>query len=164
MTASLRDPVRQFEHSHASLTRRAVEIREMLRVEASTGWSPAARRKRLVEHLKALGNELLHHFAREEEGLFPFVRARLPAQSDAVDRLVEGHDVICGAILRLVHLVDGDLAVSTDVALRAISTHYERFELAYARHSQDEAALFDELGRTLNEGQRFELAEILRGL
>jgi len=120
------------------------------------GPSPAAQRRQLAEHLESLGNELLHHFAREEEGLFPFVRASLPAKSDAVDRLVEGHDVICGAILRLVQLVDGDLG--------AISTHYERFELAYARHSQEEAALLEELGRVLDDGQRRELAEILRGL
>jgi iron-sulfur cluster repair protein YtfE (RIC family) len=94
-------------------------------------------RRHLSEQVKLFDDELLHHFAREEEGLFPFVRTHVPAKADAVDRLVEGHDLICGAIVRLIHLVDAGGDPS------ALAGHYERFETAYSRHSEAEAALFE---------------------
>jgi iron-sulfur cluster repair protein YtfE (RIC family) len=152
------DPVRQFEHSHASLSKLALEAGQLLR-ELPRGLPAAMRRRRLAEHLKLFGNELLHHFAQEEEGLFPFIRENVPAKADTVD-LVEGHDLICGAIVRLVHLVDSEAAAD----FATLVAHFERFEAAYARHSQAEVALFEELGPTLGATQRQTLAEFLRGL
>jgi iron-sulfur cluster repair protein YtfE (RIC family) len=165
MTTAMSDPVRRFEHSHATLTKLALEIREIIRGEALDGLSPAGIkiRKQLVTRLDLLREELLQHFANEEEGLFPFVRLHVTAKAGAVDRLADAHDAICGAIVRLGHLVERDPeAPKRDRA--ALVSHYERFETAYALHSQEEAALFEELGRTLDAGQREELTEILRGL
>jgi hypothetical protein len=156
------DPVSQFEHSHAALTKLAIEIRDLVRAEPAEGLPAALTRKQLLGQLEHLRDELLAHFANEEEGLFPFVRQNLPTKSHAVDRLAEAHDTICGAIVRLVHVVRRDLVLGRDHA--ALVAHYGRFESAYAQHSQKEAALFEELGRTLDEGHRAELTEILRGL
>lgn len=153
------DPLRQFEHSHATLSKLAFEVGQALRDLPGRETSPAERR-RLADQLDAFGNELIHHFAREEEGLFPFVRTNVPAKTDAVDRLVEGHDAICGAIVRLVHLVGAEAAPVREDAL----AHYARFEAAYARHSREEAVLLEQLGGVLDEGQRGQLAELLRGL
>jgi Hemerythrin HHE cation binding domain len=153
------DPVRQFEHSHANLSKLALEVGQLLRGPPKE--LPAAmQRRRLAEQLKVFGSELLHHFAREEEGLFPFIRENVPAKAETVDRLVEGHDLICGAIVRLVHLVEVDGGSSITV----LAAHYARFEAAYARHSLAEAALFEELGSMLQASQRETLAEFLRGL
>ena len=156
------DPVTQFEHSHAALTRRAIEIRDLVRAEPAEGLPAALNRKQLLAQLEHLRDELLEHFANEEEGLFPFVRSNVPEKSDAVDRLAEAHDTLCGAIVRLVHVVRRDLVPGRDHA--ALVAHYGRFESAYAQHSQKEAALFEALGRALDERHRAELAEILRGL
>lgn len=156
------DPVTQFEHSHAALTRRTIAIRDLVRAQPSSGLPAALARKQLLGQLEDLRDELLHHFANEEEGLFPFVRNNLPRKADAVDRLAEAHDTICGAVVRLVHVVRRDLVLGKDHA--ALVAHYERFEATYAQHSQKEAALFEALGRALDEGHRAELAEILRGL
>src|SRR5450631_1871858 len=156
------DPVTQLEHSHAALTKRAIEIRDLVRAEPAEGLPAALTRKQLLAKLELLRDELLPHFANEEEGLFPFVRHNLPTKSNAVDRLAEAHDTICGAIVRLVHVVRRDLVLGRDHA--ALVAHYDRFESAYAQHSQKEAALFEELGRTLDERHRAELTEILRGL
>jgi iron-sulfur cluster repair protein YtfE (RIC family) len=153
------DPVRQFEHSHGALTRLAFEIGQLLRAEGPT----SAIRERLVRQLELLRDELLRHFADEEEGLFPFVRRTVPAKAEAVDRLSDAHDAICGAVVRLVHLVQHDpKAQGPDRS--ALLAHYERFESAYAHHSQQERALFEELGRTLDDRGRADLTEILRGL
>lgn len=157
------DPVRQFEHSHASLTKLALEIRALVRPGPGDKPSGAPTRKRLVGRLSLLRDELLQHFANEEEGLFPFVRLNVPAKSDTVNRLAAAHDTICGAIVRLVHFVENDPKALTR-GRAALLSHYERFEHAYAEHSQKEAALFGKLSKALNAGQRAELSEILRGL
>ncbi len=157
------DPVRQFEHSHGRLTKLATEIREMIRAEAGDAQPTAAARKQLVLRLEALRDELLQHFADEEEGLFPFLRSRAPTKTAVVDRLESAHDTVCGTLVRLAHLAANDRP-ALGGGRPTLRDLYERFETAYTVHSREEASLFDELGRTLDQGQRTELAVILRGL
>jgi hypothetical protein len=127
------DPLRKLEHAHGHLTKLVLEVQKD------------------TEKLEFLREELLHHFANEEEGLFPFVRRTTPAMVEVVDRLQASHDIICGSLLRL---------AESPETMR----HYERFEKAYAEHSRDESTLLEELDRILEEDQRAELADILRGL
>ena len=98
----------------------------------------------------------------KRRGSSPSSGTTCPRSPTAVDRLAEAHDTICGAVVRLVHLVRRDLVPARDHA--ALVAHCDRFESAYAQHSQKEAALFEALGRALDEHHRAELAEILRGL
>lgn len=157
MTA-MKDPIREFEHAHGHLTKLALEIGSHLRDESGQprALSPA-RRKDVISLLEELREALLQHFADEEEGFFPFVRRTVPAKAAVVDKLASSHDTICGSIVRLAHLAkheaDGQLLVL-----------YERFELAYAAHSRDEAKLFDELGEKLSGAERSELSSLLCGL
>jgi hypothetical protein len=157
------DPVRRFEHSHSQLTKMALEVRQLVHAEPSKG-RPAARiRKQIAVRVELLRDELLRHFADEEEALFPFVRQHAPALADSVDVLQRAHDAICGSLLRLAHLVER--AAGSFYARRPeLVALYERFERAYTEHSQNEAALLDALGRALDEQQRAQLGEILRGL
>ncbi len=162
MGATSSDPVRQFEHSHAELTRLALEIGTMVRAEPSAKPS-AQKRSRLVAQLERLRDELLQHFADEEEGLFPFLRTSLPTKADAVDRLESAHDTVCGSLVRLAHVAAHDRHTQ-GVGNPTLLSLYERFESAYAVHSHEEGALLEKLGRLLDERQRAELTEILRGL
>jgi iron-sulfur cluster repair protein YtfE (RIC family) len=155
----LGDPVRKLEHAHGQLTKLALDIRQLVHAD---GRLSTKERKRLMAKLVSLRDGLFEHFANEEEGLFPFLRKNLPSTAPTVDRLESAHDTICGALVRLAHLTEEDGAgAASRASLHAL---YERFEVAYTEHSQAEAALFDELGRTLDEPRRAELAEILRGL
>jgi iron-sulfur cluster repair protein YtfE (RIC family) len=120
-------------------------------------------RRQLGVKLEEFRDELLRHFANEEEALFPFIRARLPTKAGAVDTLLDAHDAICGSLLRLAHLVEHERR-SLDADRDALHTLYERFEHAYTMHSQAEATLFEELAAELDEEAGRELAEILRGL
>jgi iron-sulfur cluster repair protein YtfE (RIC family) len=115
-------------------------------------------RDKLAVRLEALRDELLEHFANEEEALFPFLRKVASGKTADVDRLETGHDAICGAVVRLAHMVEND--VQTD----ALAAAYKRFELTYGEHSRNEAELFKELGGLLDERHRVELAGLLRGL
>jgi hypothetical protein len=159
MAVPASDPIRAFEHSHDHLTKLALEVGGMLSADTDAASTGEARR-RLVALLETLRDELLRHFAVEEEGLFPFIRSNVPAKADAVDRLAHAHDIICGAAVRLAHLARTSLA-SENLSLLAL---HSRFEGAYVVHSREEADLFSELGRTLDERQRQELSELLRGL
>lgn len=150
----MHDPVSRFEHSHAHLTKLVLEVREL--VHGGT-------RERLVSRLTLLSDELLRHFADEEEGLYPFLRAHVPSKAAAVDRLESGHDAVCGSVVRLAHLVSHDPR-ALDADRHAVVAPFERFEAAYTAHSREEAALLEELSRTLDPRQRAQLAEILRGL
>jgi iron-sulfur cluster repair protein YtfE (RIC family) len=113
----------------------------------------------LSAQLIELRDELLDHFANEEEGLFPFVRNHLRTHLQVIDRLEAAHDSICGAIVRLVHL-----AMSERGTTRDMLALFERFEDTHATHSRAEAELLEELSRTLTQDDDRELAEQLRGL
>jgi iron-sulfur cluster repair protein YtfE (RIC family) len=156
--ADSRDPLRAFEHSHEHLTRRALEASELLRAFPS-GTTTEETRGRLRTCLEGLRDELLRHFAVEEEGLFPYIRAHVPAKAPIVERLALAHDAICGSVVRLAHA-----AATEGTAGAALSALYERFQAAYALHSREEADLLAELARILDAAQRSELAALLHGL
>jgi iron-sulfur cluster repair protein YtfE (RIC family) len=153
------DPVGQLEHTHGELIQLALDVRQLVLSDARTDVA----RGRLVDRLGTLRDELLLHFAREEEGLFPFLRASVPDKAETVDRLESGHDAICGTIVRLAHLA-ASARGSAPVTHAALVAVYERFEASFATHSRTEAALFEELGPALDDRQRAALAELLRGL
>jgi len=157
------DPVRRFEHSHTTLAKLAQEVSEIIGADPSDRARHPRLRKRLIGRLDALREQLIQHFANEEEALFPFVRDAWPARGSTVDRLQDSHDLICGSLMRLAHLAQHDDAAFSDRRPTLLGL-YERFEKAYSDHAQEEDALLEELGRGLDGRQRGELAEMLRGL
>ncbi len=158
MTPRTKDPVAEFEHTHDQLTRLAAQVGELVHSRS------AAAGKQLVARLDVLREELLRHFAIEEEGFFPFVRSHVPAKAELVDRLEGAHDAICGALLRLAHVASAGSGAPTPERRTAMLALHDRFERTYAEHSRHEAELFDELSRVLDARQRKELGELLRGL
>jgi iron-sulfur cluster repair protein YtfE (RIC family) len=146
------DPVATFERSHLRLSALALEVSSLVR---STTPADASRLSACVQ---SLCDGLLEHFAAEEEGLFPFVRAHVPSKAASVDELVAAHDSICGALLRLAHV-----ARSARPDRRALAALFERFEVAYATHAQVEAELLAGLGRSLEPRHRAELRRLLEG-
>lgn len=154
------DPVSEFEHSHDRLTSLAMELRRSVAAShdaAFKSWDT------LVEQVHSLREELLLHFAKEEEGLFPFVRAHIPAKIDAVNRMERAHDTICGTVVRLGYLLKRP-PIDPDATLPQLHSLHERFERAYADHSREEKELFSELGTSLDSHKRAALIELLLGL
>jgi iron-sulfur cluster repair protein YtfE (RIC family) len=154
----MRNPIGDFEHAHERIEALISRLREVVPAAPSQRGSEHARA--LAEVLAKLRDELLGHFANEEEALFPLVRSGLPSQGPAVDRLEAGHDAICGAVVRLAHLAQGN----GHQAGRTFTELYERFVNTYAQHAREEAALLAHLADALDVTRRTELAELLRGL
>src|SRR5688572_32711305 len=86
-------------HDHADLNRRVLAIGARLR--ATSGEVSAAP---LAGELDALREHLFMHFAREEEGLFPFVVRCVPELDAQVTAMEIAHDTICGGLARMCQL------------------------------------------------------------
>ena len=167
------DPVHELTHDHADLNRRVRELGALL----SGGAAARPDRTRVAAILRDLREQLFLHFAREEEGLFPFVADRLPELGERVTAMAIAHDAICGSLARMVHIATtGDpmgAAVGEEEAaelaaspgeLALLGALFERFEAAYADHARREAELLSLLDDRLDGAQRAQLAELVRDL
>jgi iron-sulfur cluster repair protein YtfE (RIC family) len=148
----MRDAVLDLVHDHAALNRRILAIGGLVRQLDRT------RVPELVAPLRELREELFLHFAREEEGLFPFVAEAVSDLADRVHEMALAHDAICGALVRMIHLAN------TGGTPKAIAGLHGRFERAYAAHAKSEAELLDALQSRLDPDQRSRLAALVDGL
>ncbi len=157
------DPIRAFEHDHASLTILVFNVRDLIASVERGQLTCADVHAELASALTGLGEGLLTHFAREEEGLYPFIADQFPDLRDAVARLQSEHDTICGAALRMSHV-----GSSGPDALRAnfklVGEVFRRFETAYATHAHEERELLRSVGNQIDEPQRGLLAALTEGL
>lgn len=151
---ALPDPVHDLAHDHASLNRQVLALGSQVRALAARDGGSAL----LLDGLTALRDDLFRHFAREEEGLFPFVTETLPDQDGPVHAMETAHDTICGGLARMVHLA------STNAAASSLAPLFERFENAYATHAQTESELLATLESRLDGGLRRRLAALVDGL
>jgi iron-sulfur cluster repair protein YtfE (RIC family) len=150
------DPVQQLVHDHADINRRVLALGAAIRaLDRNDGNGMALA---LVSLIGELREQLFLHFAREEEGLFPFVAETVPELAGQVQAMATAHDAICGGLARMYHLA------STNEDLPVILAVFARFESAYASHSQTEAELLHQLSARLDPAELAELAELVHGL
>jgi len=150
------DPVQDLVHDHADLNRRVFSLGSTIRAlhrDDGNGMALA-----LVTRLGELRELLFLHFAREEEGLFPFVVETVPELGAQVHAMAIAHDAICGALARMYHLS----AANADIAV--ITAVFARFEATYASHAEVEAELLEKLTSRLDPEQRTRLSELVHGL
>jgi hypothetical protein len=151
-----RDPLRVLAHDHADLNRRVLAL--AARIETIRANGDRTTPRELIGLLDDLRDPLFFHFAREEEGLFPFLAEVAPDVEAHVHAMASAHDVICGAVGRMYQLATADASIST------LSALFARFEASYAAHARDEAALLDALERRLGDDHRRRLAALVAGL
>jgi len=96
------DPLDDLAHDHADINRRVLAVGASIRAldcEDGNGLAVA-----LASQLDELREMMFLHFAREEEGLFPFVSELVPDLADQVRAMELAHDSICGGLARMCHL------------------------------------------------------------
>jgi iron-sulfur cluster repair protein YtfE (RIC family) len=148
--------VESLEHDHADLNRDVVALRALVgRIERGEIGHDTPD---VADHIMALRDHLFLHFVREEEGLFPFLAKVAPDLEPAIAELIGVHDEICGALARMVQIID------TTSYLDALMPLFERFQAAYVRHAHAERALLEEAAARLTGEQRVELGAWLRGI
>lgn len=149
------DPIHLLAHDHADINRCVLALGTALeQLEREPGPTP----RTLTALLDQLRETLFLHFAREEEGLFPFVSEAFPELADTVLEMETAHDAICGGIARMCDLV------ATNAALSGVLPVFRRFENAYARHARTEAKLLESLESRLDSEQRKRLSALVEGL
>jgi iron-sulfur cluster repair protein YtfE (RIC family) len=151
------DPVQTFEHDRV----RCSNLVRALGAQRAVSRRKPVSRKRLVKVIERLRDKLFTHFAREEEGLFPFIVALLPDAGETVDRLIGAHDAICGSLSHLL-LLTSQPGGDTDLA--AFDALLTSFNELYTEHADTEMTLLQELGERLDETQRTKLRQLIRGL
>jgi len=152
----MNDLVQDLVHDHADINRRVFALGATIRtLDRDDGQGMALA---LVTRLGELRELLFLHFAREEEGLFPFVAEVVPDLAEPVHAMALAHDAICGGLARMYHLA------STNAELGQITSLFTRFEAAYATHAETEAELLKTLSARLDSEQRARLWELVRGL
>lgn len=129
------DPVLLMTHDHGEINRRVLALGIQVRALGRTGSTSAP----LAGPVGELREQLFTHFAREEEGLFPFVLEAVPELAEQVRVMEVAHDTICGALSRMCHLA------ATDAPLAAIAAVLDRFENVYAVHAEAEHEVLESL-------------------
>jgi iron-sulfur cluster repair protein YtfE (RIC family) len=151
-----RDPVADLAHDHADLNRRVLAL--AARIEALRVAGAQARSRDLVGLLDELREPLFLHFAREEEGVFPFVAEVDAELAVQVRQMAVAHDTICGALARMCEMA------AIDAPATSILPVFERFEAAYADHARREAELLRALEQELDAEERRRLLALVEGL
>lgn len=159
---ALSDPLDELAHDHGELSALIFEVLHALESKTEPP-PPPVEQAWLRDHLGALREALLLHFAREEEGLFPFVEQRFPEATLRVAAMVAAHDGMCGAVTRMAYLAEQGAEVFPR-QLPTITASFTRFLDGYVTHSRLETELVDELAARLDPGQRAALAELIVGL
>lgn len=148
------DPIRDLSHDHAGLNQRVVAIAAVLR-----SWQTDPEiSDELVLAIGELREQLFLHFAREEEGLFPFIANAVPELAPQVEKMALAHDTICGALARTCYLAETDGQPAMIVAL------FERFQVIYADHASAESLLLRSLDGRLDPAQREALGALVAGV
>jgi hypothetical protein len=159
---TLPDPLDDLAHDHGEVSALVFEVLHALEHKVSPP-PPPVEQGWLRPRLVGLREALLLHFAREEEGLFPFVALHFPEAAGRVAAMEVAHDEICGSITRMAYLAEqGPEAFPRH--LQTITVSFMRFLDGYVGHSRIESALIEELAGRLDADQRAALAELLRGL
>jgi hemerythrin-like domain-containing protein len=148
------DLIEALAHDHRELSELLVAVHEALaRVERGQSTLDDELHE-IRDGIEVFREELLEHSAREQEGLLPFVVARLPALRETADALIVEHDRIAEALTSVVK----DLVVTDrDRGKSRASTDWRRglsrFEEIYAAHTKSETAFLQKVVALL-EGDR----------
>ena len=161
MSLALVDPLLALEHTHENLSK-VIAILSRVVAQARKEIAPSeVEWNTFAEKLAILQEELVQCFAREEEGLFPYIRERMPALRAKIDHLISAHDAMCSTLARLNHAVACARGHRFEEQTLAL---FERFEAMHVQHARDESALLHALGHALDGSQRVEVAALLEGL
>jgi hypothetical protein len=149
------DPLSSLEHEHGSLSRRVEELRQLVPSAAAEGEA----RERLIVALSATLEDMMAHFAEEEEGLFPALARLRPDLGKRLDELCASHDRLCGVASRILALAR-DAEIGPEHVDRVVAL-FRRFDEHYALHARDESQFLRELGQQLSVEERREITRHL---
>jgi iron-sulfur cluster repair protein YtfE (RIC family) len=157
-----RDPLDELSHDHGHLGALVLSVQAaLLRIERGELTFDEGVEE-LDDAVESLRDALLDHFAREEEGFFPFVSSHVVALQARVDALREDHDAVCRRVDDLSRAVRQ--GVHEGVGLALCRSTFDRFQELYAKHAQAELALLVDVNASVDGAARDQLRAILAAI
>jgi iron-sulfur cluster repair protein YtfE (RIC family) len=148
----------ELESEHGPLTERVSRLQAVFAAVAAGQRQVSTVQGELRVHFEWLCHELLDHFGREEECVFPYLRHALPMVRGEVERLESSHDQICGALSRMQYLTARS-GRRFEEGFEHLVHVFERFAETYALHASGEREVLRDAAARLTPEQRLELAE-----
>ena len=144
-------PLPELAHDHRELNELLVAVHEAIaRIELGSSKLEDELHE-MTDGLEAFREELLEHFAREQEGAFPWLGARMPHERGRIDQLIAQHDRIAESLNAVIKdLAKPGQTPDTSAWRRAL----DRFESLYADHSKSEHAFFNDITAALEGDAR----------
>jgi hemerythrin-like domain-containing protein len=140
------DPMKVLAHDHRELNELLIAVHAAFdRIERGQSKIEDELHE-IRDGIEAFHEALLEHFAREQEGLLPFVVSRLPEVKEASDGIIDEHDRIAAALTRVVHDLAQAEAKGAFVDWRA---NLGRFEELYSAHTKSELAFLERVALAL---------------
>lgn len=140
------DPLEELAHDHRELSGLLIAVRDALsRVERGQSKLDDELHE-IRDGIEVFREALLEHFAREQEGLLPFVVGRIPVTRERADQLIVEHDRIAEMLTTLLR----DLGkIDSSGELSPFRASLARFEELYASHSRAELGFLEEVAAAL---------------
>lgn len=144
------------DHDHMASLRYLTSTLDRLLSEASGGRESEAVHAEFAEVIDEMCREVAEHFMLEDDALFPALLAALPALAADVSALARSHRTLDDLVAQLARLsLQGHASFVRE--LPRVAELVARFVAEYARHAEDERALFAQAGRLLTPEQRASL-------
>jgi hemerythrin-like domain-containing protein len=157
-------PLRELAHDHRDLNELIVAVNEALaRLDRKTSRIEDELHE-IRDGIEAFRDALLEHFAREQEGLLPFVVGRLPAFEQRSLGLIAEHDRIAAALSEVARDIARIEESSADEAeLATWRGALSRLEDLYVVHARTELAFLEDVGAALagDSGATDQLRDLL---
>jgi hypothetical protein len=157
------DSLLRIEHDHMELSAIVGELRAIADAIDRGEREPADAYSVFSDNVHDLIERMVVHFDREEQGLFPLIARELPDTQSALRRLESGHDMVCGALLRIAGMAR-EGAGGFPGHWPAVAALFRRFDRDYGAHAREETTFLRDLGGRLDEKQRAMLMEVLNGI
>jgi hypothetical protein len=156
------DPIAELSHDHGHLSVLVVEVGSTLaqieRGEVSFEQGVDA----LHDATEVLRDALMLHFAREEEGLFPFLEVHAPSLLRRMEALRAEHDSICARANELT--LASAQGLRDGVGFAPCLSSFGRFEELYASHAREELAFLRDVDAALQPEDKERLRALLAAI
>lgn len=147
-------------HDHDVLTSQVEHVAAMLHGLSGSSFDAATLRDELINQVDLLKDQLLEHFAFEEEAAFPYLINAMPEDAPRLRAMSGAHDRVARCLVEVSEL----LRVTTRETLARqsgpIAATYERFLNHYRSHVSEESEVLSSLQTQLSEEQRRELSSL----
>lgn len=147
-------------HDHDVLTSQVEHVAAMLHGLSGNDFDAATLRDELINQVDLLKDQLLEHFAFEEEAAFPYLTNAMPEDAPRLHSMSAAHDRVARCLVEVSDL----LRVTTRETLARqtgpIVATFERFLNHYRSHVSEESEVLSTLQTKLSAEQRRELSSL----